>query len=80
MSERSRRRTQLKPGAVRELIEKTPSLALEHDRMTDQGCGLPRVTLIRARSGLATIRATWWKSLKNGSVSHRVILRGVATA
>lgn len=74
---RKRNRVQLKAAGVKELISKNASLALEHGRLEDLGYGLPRVTVITARSGKATIRATWRKRIQNGSVSARMVQRGV---
>lgn len=70
----------LKQPAIRQLLAGTNELALEHDRLLDEGFGWPRVTVKVALSGLATVQATW--RLKSGTcrMTHRMVIMGVRLA
>lgn len=74
------KRYTLRAGAVRQLVGNNLGLGMEHDKLRDQGFGLPRITVAVATTGLAVIRATWSKKIPNGRVSHRLIVRGVQLA
>jgi hypothetical protein len=74
------KRYTLRSGAVRQLVANQLGLGMEHDKLREQGFGLPRITVAVATSGFAQIRATWSKKIPNGRVSHRLIIRGVQLA